>query len=479
MYVQGLATIAVCEAYGLTRDERLKAAAQRALSYLVRAQHKAGGWRYRPGEPGDTSSTGWQFMALKTGEMAGLAVPKETLERVSSYLDSAMAADGGYGYMGPGSSPTNTAIGLLCRQHMGWGPKRPEMLNGVAILKKNLPAANLNSIYYYYYATQVMHHGGGKNWALWNARMRDWLIERQDKGQEDATRDRPLRGSWSPVGDEHGKPGGRLMVTSLALLTLEVYYRHVPLFRDGGADAPAVATLPPTIKNTLGMEFVLVPRGKAWLGGSRGTVGGQAVEIEHDFYLGKYEVTQEEWQKIMGSNPSHFKAMPGVPTETMKRFPVEQVSWRDAQLFVKLLNAHEKEAGWVYRLPTEVEWEYACRGGPMADKAESAFDFYLEKPTNQLLPGQANFARDKGLKRTCAVGSYAPNRLGLYDMHGNVWEWCDDAEQPGGLAPRRGGGWKHRADLGRASTHQMHAAGNRVSDNGLRVARAPVGKEDK
>jgi serine/threonine protein kinase len=239
MYVQGLATIAVCEAFGLTKDERFKKPAQEAVNYLVRAQHNAGGWRYAPREAGDTSVTGWQFMALKTGERAGLGIPKETLERVAKFLDSVNAADGGFGYQGPGNSLSTTAIGLLCRQYLGWGPRRPEMLNGFQILKQNLPAVNLNNLYYYCHATQVMHHAGGKNWETWNAKMRDWLIERQDKGQDDAKSDRPLLGSWSPVGDEHGKAGGRLMVTSLALLTLEVYYRHVPLFlkKETGDDA--------------------------------------------------------------------------------------------------------------------------------------------------------------------------------------------------------------------------------------------------
>ena len=91
----------------------------------------------------------------------------------------------------------------------------------------------------------------------------------------------------------------------------------------------------------------------------------------------------------------------------------------------------------MYRLPKEVEWEYACRGGPMANKLDSAFDFYFDKPVDQLQAEQANFEHGKGLKRTCQVGSYKPNRLGLYDMHGNVWEWCEDEQKldNAGLAP--------------------------------------------
>ena len=99
--------------------------------------------------------------------------------------------------------------------------------------------------------------------------------------------------------------------------------------------------------------------------------GDKEVEIAQDFYLGKYEVTQEEWEKVMGVNPSYFQrtgagenAVKDITDEELKRFPVEQVSWDDAQLFLEALNKREKEAGWVYRLPKEAEWEYACRGGP-------------------------------------------------------------------------------------------------------------------
>src|SRR6516164_5116338 len=111
----------------------------------------------------------------------------------------------------------------------------------------------------------------------------------------------------------------------------------------------------------------------------------------------------------MGNIPSSFSRFGGgkdavkdISNADLNRFPVEQVSWDDAQLFLK-----------------EVEWEYACRGGPMSDRLDSAFDFYFDKPVAQLLPDQANVEHGKGLKRTCKVGSYRPNRVGLYDMLGN------------------------------------------------------------
>ncbi len=244
--------------------------------------------------------------------------------------------------------------------------------------------------------------------------------------------------------------------------------------------------LSPTYTNSLGMEFVLVPKGTAWLGGGGGKPGYREVEIPQDFYLGKYEVTQEEWQKVLGANPSAFShrganhnAVKDLSEEDLKRFPVEMVSWEDAQRFVQELNKRDRQPGWVYRLPREVEWEYACRGGPTADKSETAFSFYFDKPTNQLWLEDANFNHPRGLKRTCKVGSYKPNRLGLFDMHGNVWEYCEDAENSadGSLVRvHRGGGWKAPANMLQAAFHHQSPPGARISDHGLRVARAPADK---
>jgi uncharacterized protein (TIGR03067 family) len=242
---------------------------------------------------------------------------------------------------------------------------------------------------------------------------------------------------------------------------------------------PLFGPLPNTFTNSLGMEFVLIPKGKSWLGGGGGNPGDKKVEIVHDFYLGKYEVTQEEWEKVMGSNPSHFKSVAGVSKEDQKRFPVENVSWEDAQAFIARVNEKGKAEGWVYRLPTELEWEYACRGGPMKDKFEGAFDFYFEKPTNTLLPDQANFEHGKGLKRTCKVGSYRPNQLGLHDMQGNVSEWCDDEVRDDKRASQRvhrGGAWFFDAGLCREPHSYANPPSYRNGGLGLRLARVPVGK---
>jgi formylglycine-generating enzyme required for sulfatase activity len=250
--------------------------------------------------------------------------------------------------------------------------------------------------------------------------------------------------------------------------------------------------LPSTYKNSIGMEFVKVPKGTGWLGGGGGKEGETKVVIERDFYLGKYEVTQAEWEAVMQKNPSFFsRTGPGKDTvkdisdADLNRFPVEGVSWDDCQLFIERLNKKEKEAGWVYRLPKDAEWEYACRGGPV-DRLDSAFDFYFARPTNMIKATQANIAAESdgkgGLGRTCKVGSYQPNPLGLYDMHGNVQEWCEDAATDGdGASIRvyRGGHWGVDSGSCRVALRHSLVPSYRGLQLGLRLARVPsvsVGK---
>ena len=217
-----------------------------------------------------------------------------------------------------------------------------------------------------------------------------------------------------------------------------------------------------------------------WLGGGEGKPGEKKVEFEHDFYLGKYEVTQEEWEKVTGLNLSTFtrknSEVNDVSDDDLKRFPVDKVSWDDCQVFLKRLNKQANERGWVYRLPAEAEWEYACRGGPI-DKLESAFDYYFKKPTINLdleLAGNDRAAdpTDKSKKRASKVGSFPPNRLGSYDMHGNVQEWCVDvvASDANGQAQRilRGGNWN---GLAQASSRSLRDTVSRVDGRGLRLIR--------
>jgi hypothetical protein len=233
MYAHGLASIAMCEAYGLTSDPTLKASAQRAINFIIKAQSDNGGWRYTPRSGGDTSVVGWQVMALKSAQMAGLDVPTRTLTGATKWLDSCATPDGGgYGYTGPqDGASAMTAAGLLCREYLGWGPRNPGLASGVKKLLTALPDSDLGrtSMYYNYYATQVLHHVGGEPWDVWNKKIRNQLLKTQDKGQ-DAQHPHQI-GSWDPKIDNWGAQGGRIMVTSLSLLTLEVYYRHLPLYR--------------------------------------------------------------------------------------------------------------------------------------------------------------------------------------------------------------------------------------------------------
>jgi hypothetical protein len=230
MYAHGLATIALCEAYGMTKDPALQRSAQAAVNYLVRAQHPAGGWRYTPRTVGDTSVTGWQVSALRCARAAGLKVPKTTLDRASAFVNSCMdPRTSGYSYLARQNPATpTTAIGLLCREHLpGWDRNNARLAQGVKNYLDRSPPGRLKNMYYYYYATRVMHHFGGKEWEQWNAKMRDSLIKSQDQGTD---RGHPHRkGSWLTAGDPWNGAGGRLMETSLSLLTLEVYYRSLLL----------------------------------------------------------------------------------------------------------------------------------------------------------------------------------------------------------------------------------------------------------
>jgi hypothetical protein len=229
MYAHALATIAMCEAYGLSQDPRLRVPAQFAVDYIIRAQHSEGGWRYAPKEKGDTSVTGWMVMALKTAQMAGLAIPEKTMRLAAIFIENhCNRGDEGYGYYtSQPATPTMTAVGLLCRQYLqNWGPQTQRLLGGIRNhLKKRMPSKDLKDIYYYYYATQVMHHLGGKDWQTWNEKMRDVLVETQELNGNSPD----VVGSWSSAGQPYAGAGGRLMNTSMALLILEVYYRHIPL----------------------------------------------------------------------------------------------------------------------------------------------------------------------------------------------------------------------------------------------------------
>ena len=183
------------------------------------------------------------------------------------------------------------------------------------------------------------------------------------------------------------------------------------------------------ITNAIGMKLTLIPAGKFMMGSPAAEAERDDEELQHEvaiskpFYLGVYEVTQGQYEKVMGKNPAHFRQGGD--------YPIEQVRLAEALTFCRNLSdlPAEKKAGRVYRLPTEAEWEYACRAG-----ATTVFHF-----GNALSSKQANFnglypygdaPKGDKLQKTTKVGSYTPNAWGLYDMHGNVAEWCSDWYDP-------------------------------------------------
>ncbi len=234
------------------------------------------------------------------------------------------------------------------------------------------------------------------------------------------------------------------------------------------------------------MTFVSLPKGmfyKGWDGG----VKGVKTNIKEDFEIAVHDVTQGQWQAIMGNNPSYYSRFGGgsnevkdISDEELKLFPAEMVSWNDAQEFIKKLNEQNRGRGFLYRLPTEPEWEYACRGGATAEE-ECSYHFYLDKPTNDLSSEQANFngyypngmaPKGKYLARPTRVGAYPPNKLGLCDMAGNVCQWC--AEREAMVNILRGGSWNTYGIGCRAASRTQSGPSYRLYCYGFRLARVPL-----
>jgi len=196
------------------------------------------------------------------------------------------------------------------------------------------------------------------------------------------------------------------------------------------------------------IDFCKIPAGRFMMG-EKGSQ--REVTIAKDFYLGKYPVTQAQWQAVMGNNPSHFKGDPNLP--------VESVSWDHCQQFLKKLN--DEIGKKLFRLPTEAEWEYACRAG-------STGDYCFGDDVNKLR--EYGWCRENSGSKTQPVGKLKPNAWGLYDVHGNVWEWCEDwydnAKTHHAL---RGGSWVSTSDLLRCSERINWNPGYWVICYGFRV----------
>jgi len=249
------------------------------------------------------------------------------------------------------------------------------------------------------------------------------------------------------------------------------------------ADRPAASgKAGRTFTNNLGMEFVYIKPGTFMMGSPSNEPKRDNDERQHrvtltrGFYMQSTEVTQGQWKRVMGSNPSRFK-------NCGDNCPVEKVSWNDCQEFIRKLN--RMEGGNKYRLPTEAEWEYACRAG-----TDTPFSFGGCLSTDQAnydgnypMPG---CSKGEYRKTTVRSASFPPNPWGLYDMHGNVWEWCQDwfGDYPSGSVSDpagpssgsyrvyRGGSWFNSARYCRSADRLRYAPGYRIDYLGFRLARA-------
>jgi uncharacterized protein (TIGR02996 family) len=261
--------------------------------------------------------------------------------------------------------------------------------------------------------------------------------------------------------------------------------------------AAGVAPVVPTLVNSIGMRFVQIPAGTFLMGSPKDEEGRHGyewlqheVEITQPFWMGAFPVTQQEYERVTGANPSHFSKTGSGKKEVKRldtsRFPVESVSSEDAVAFCAQLSSlpDESATGRVYRLPTEAEWEYACRAGA-GDGAPFHFGWTL-------CSEQANFhgnhpyggaSEGPNLERTTAVGSFTPNAWGLYDMHGNVGEWCADRHDDypaeaqadptgptvGDVRVLRGGSWSCTAEQCRAAYRLLSYPSSYFGFTGFRV----------
>jgi formylglycine-generating enzyme required for sulfatase activity len=281
----------------------------------------------------------------------------------------------------------------------------------------------------------------------------------------------------------------RLFCLSLAI----VLASHLPIHAQP-KDPPKYVT------NSFGMKFVWIRPGTFTMGSPKNEADRNELEVQHTveltkgFYLGVYPVTQEQWYAVMANefvrpeegydivNPGRFQGV----FRGEKNLPVETISWNDCQVFIKKLRAKEKDKQ-PYRLPTEAEWEYACRAG-------TTTPYYFGETIST---SQANFAgggddgkgkKSVNRKKTTPVGTFPPNSWGLYDMHGNVAQWCEDRfgayPQQGAVNPQgakeggsrvlRGGSWQDGPSLCRSASRAWSSLDNRGSgDYGFRVCYFP------
>lgn len=235
-YAHAIATLALCEALGMTGDKQLVKPVQSAINLIQKGQGKNGSWGYKYGDEGDTSILGWQVQALQAAKMCkDLKVDQKVLDKAVKFLEYVSSKGKGiptkclFGYSSPGARTSLTAVGLLCNYSLNdWGPDSDGLKQGGAYLLTTQPPEKGKEFdaYYHYYATQVMHLRGGDDWETkWNPSMRALLVGLQIRDKKKPAVD----GSWDKDAKYIGDSCGAVGTTVFALLTLEVYYRHLPL----------------------------------------------------------------------------------------------------------------------------------------------------------------------------------------------------------------------------------------------------------
>jgi hypothetical protein len=232
MYCHAMATLALCEGYALTGDPRVGESATRAVAFLVRSRARDGlAWRYMPGATvGDTSILGWVVMGLKSAKEVGVAIPDEASVRrgTLTWLDKVASGQAkGLASYQPSEkvTPTMTAEAWVCRQFLGVGGPGPASDEAAKFLLDNPSDRGATNFYYWYYATLALYQHGGEPWSRWNAEVRDRIVGLQRSSGHQA-------GSWDPDKSIYGAKGGRIYCTTLAALSLEVYYRYLRLYDD-------------------------------------------------------------------------------------------------------------------------------------------------------------------------------------------------------------------------------------------------------
>lgn len=230
IYCHAMATLALTEAYAMSQDPAMREPAQRAVTWLVMAQHpESGGWRYAPGQYGDTSVYGWCVLAIRSADRAGLHVPQSTWVRAEKWLTLVSSGpQQGLASYRPGDPPSEamTAEALVCRQIFGARASDPTLQEAADYLLHRLPATDDYHLYYWYYGTLAMFQLGGTHWDRWNQSLSAVLLDTQRKSGH-------AKGSWDPQ-RPFGIDGGRVFTTACSALCLEVYYRYIPLYATSG-----------------------------------------------------------------------------------------------------------------------------------------------------------------------------------------------------------------------------------------------------